>query len=139
MLERKQRKQRGFTLIELLIVMAIIGMLAALVGPQIFKGFDKAKCDAVAGQISSMGAALDQYRLDVGKYPKTLEGLVKNDSGNSRWDGPYLRKGIPKDEWENDYQYKMPGSHGDYDLSSLGGDGVEGGEGCPNADITSWK
>jgi general secretion pathway protein G len=133
------KKSLGFTLIELLIVMAIIAMLGALVGPKIFRGFDKAKCDATVSQISSLGASLDQHRLDVGKYPSSLEGLLNNEDNNSRWDGPYLaKKKIPIDPWNNDYVYKFPGSHGDYDLSSLGADGREGGDKCPNADINSW-
>jgi general secretion pathway protein G len=136
----RNKKQHGFTLIELLIVMAIIGMLAAIVGPRIFGGFEKASCNAAASQLSSLGAALDQHRLDTGKYPTSMEGLLKNTTNSPRWNGPYLRKGtIPKDPWDKEYQYKFPGAHGDYDLFSLGADGVEGGDGCPNGDITNWK
>ncbi|MCV6636868.1 type II secretion system major pseudopilin GspG [Candidatus Albibeggiatoa sp. nov. NOAA] len=134
------QKSQGFTLIELLIVMAIIAMLGALVGPKIFKGFDKAKCDAATSQIGSLGASLDQHRIDVGKYPRSLEGLLTNEGNSSRWDGPYLsKKKIPVDPWDNEYVYKYPGTNGDYDLSSLGGDGREGGDKCPDADINSWE
>ncbi len=134
------KKTNGFTLIELLIVMAIIAMLGALVGPRIFKGFDKAKCDAASSQISSLGASLDQHRIDVGKYPRTLEGLLNNEDSSTRWDGPYLtKKKVPLDPWENEYVYKYPGTHGDYDLSSLGADGREGGDKCPDADVNSWE
>lgn len=134
------KKSTGFTLIELLIVMAIIAMLGALVGPRIFTGFEKAKCDAAFSQVSTLGAALDQYRLDVGKYPNSLEGLLTNESNNTRWNGPYLsKKKVPLDPWNNEYIYKYPGSNGDYDLSSLGKDEREGGEKCPDADINSWE
>jgi len=136
------KKSAGFTLIEVLIAMAIVAMLGALIAPNLFSSFEKAKCDAAVSQISSLGAALDQYRIDVGKYPRSLEGLLKNESNNPRWNGPYMKKakkGIPKDPWENDYIYKYPGSNGDYDLSSLGKDEREGGEKCPEADINSWE
>jgi general secretion pathway protein G len=134
------KKNTGFTLIELLIVMAIIAMLGALVGPRIFKGFDKAKCDAAVSQISSLGASLDQHRIDVGQYPRSLDGLLRNEENNPRWDGPYLsRKAIPQDPWGNEYVYRYPGTNGDYDLSSLGGDGRDGGEGCPDGDINNWE
>ncbi|MEK7990523.1 MAG: type II secretion system major pseudopilin GspG [Thiotrichaceae bacterium] len=134
------KKSVGFTLIELLIVMAIIAMLGALVGPKVFRGFEKAKCDATFSQISSLGASLDQHRIDVGKYPSSLEGLLSNEDNNTRWDGPYLsKKKIPDDSWNNSFIYKYPGSNGDYDLSSLGKDGRDGGDKCPNADINSWE
>lgn len=130
----------GFTLIELLIVMAIVAMLGAIIGPNIFRGLDSSKCDAAATQINNLGMALDQHRLDVGKYPQSLDGLVRDDSNSARWDGPYLPKGkkLPQDPWGQAYQYKYPGDHGDYDLFSYGADGKQGGEGCPDADITSW-
>jgi general secretion pathway protein G len=134
------KKLLGFTLIELLIVMAIVAMLGAIVGPRLFKSLDKAKCDAASSQIRSLGASLDQHRIDVGKYPLSLEGLLKNESNSNRWDGPYLvKKEIPLDPWENEYVYKYPGSNGDYDLSSLGSDAREGGDKCPEADINSWE
>ncbi len=135
----KVKKNQGFTLIELLIVMAIIGMLAAIVGPTLFKKFGGAQRDATAAQISGFDQALSAYRLDVGKYPDSLEALIKSDS-SKRWKGPYLQKqSIPKDPWGNDYQYRKPGKHNnDYDLFSFGADGQEGGEG-DNADIVNWK
>jgi general secretion pathway protein G len=134
------RSVRGFTLIELLIVMAIIGMLAALVGPTIFNKFAGTQRDAALTQIRMLEQALDSHRLDTFKYPDSLEGLVKNTVNKPTWNGPYLKQPmIPKDPWGNDYQYKKPGRDGrDYDLFSFGADGQEGGEG-ENADIVSWE
>ena len=135
------RDQRGFTLIELLVVIIILGLLAGLVGPRLFGRVGQSKQAAARAQIELLGAALDQYRLDVGSYPAAspgLDGLVTNP-GVTNWSGPYLKKGaVPKDPWGNAYQYKCcPGEHGDYDLWSNGGDGAPGGDG-ENADITSW-
>jgi general secretion pathway protein G len=123
------RKTGGFTLIELLIVMAILGMLAALVGPALFNNLGKGQRTAAQAQISNLESALDQYRLSVGKYPKSLEGLVENDSGRDSWDGPYLRGDIPKDPWGNDYFYQ-PNDKDDkgFVLMSYGQDGVPGGQ-----------
>ncbi|EIJ41447.1 general secretion pathway protein G [Beggiatoa alba B18LD] len=134
-------KQQGFTLIEILIVMAIIGLLAGLVGPKIFGGFEQAKCNQAKAQLKNIEVALDQHRLDTGKYPRGLDGLLTNTVSSNRWSGPYLKQqAVPTDPWEHQYQYKTPGTKGgDYDLYSLGGDGVEGGQGCPNEDITNWK
>jgi general secretion pathway protein G len=134
----KQRKAAGFTLIELLIVMAILGMLATLVGPTIWGHFKKSQITIARQQISSYSQALDAYRLDLGKYPKSLDSLLKNDSNNNAWNGPYIKE-LPKDPWGNVYQYQAPGKHNkDYDLYSFGGDGREGGDG-ENADVGNWK
>jgi general secretion pathway protein G len=132
--------RKGFTLIELLVVMVILGMLAALVGPQIFGKVGKGKQSAARTQIEMLGQALDSYRLDVGRYPSTSEGLnaLITNPGAQGWDGPYLKKGVPNDPWQKPYQYQSPGSHGDYDLLSLGGDGAAGGEG-ENKDVNSWE
>ena len=132
--------RKGFTLIELLVVMVILGMLAALVGPQIFGKVGKGKQSAARTQIEMLGQALDSYRLDVGRYPSTSEGLnaLVTNPGTQGWDGPYLKKGVPNDPWQKPYQYQSPGSHGDYDLLSLGADGAAGGEG-ENKDVNSWE
>jgi len=128
----------GFTLIELLIVMAIIGMLAALVGPSLLNKLGGSKKQAAAAQISMIEQALDTHKLDTGKYPKGLDGLIQNTSGKQTWAGPYLKKGVPKDPWGNEYQYRIPGQHNnDYDLLSFGADGHEGGD-KEDADITNW-
>jgi general secretion pathway protein G len=140
--ERQSRfnNMRGFTLIELLVVMVILGMLAALVGPQIFGKVGKGKQSAARTQIEMLGQALDSYRLDIGKYPSTSEGLnaLTANPGAEGWDGPYLKKALPNDPWGKPYQYQSPGAHGDYDLLSYGADGVAGGEG-ENKDVNSWE
>jgi general secretion pathway protein G len=141
MRERRFVQKEGFTLIELLMVMIIIGLLAAFVAPKFMGKVGKAKLQAAQAQIELFGAALDAFRLDVGRYPTTDEGLaalrIKPDQAE-RWDGPYLKKNIPSDPWKHDYSYKCPGDHGDYDIISYGADGKEGGEG-EDHDIVSWK
>ena len=122
----------GFTLIEILVVMAIIGMLAVMVAPNIFNQQAGARRDAALAQISALEAALDTYRLDVGQYPDSLEGLVENDSGRAAWNGPYLRREVPLDPWDNDYFYDRDGRS--FMLVSYGANGERGGEG-DDADI----
>ena len=122
----------GFTLIEILVVMAIIGMLAVMVAPSIFNQQAGAQRDAALSQISALEAALDTYRLDVGQYPDSLEGLVENDSGRAAWNGPYLRREVPLDPWGNEYVYDSDGRG--FTLVSYGPDGERGGEG-DDADI----
>jgi general secretion pathway protein G len=122
----------GFTLIEILVVMAIIGMLAVMVAPNIFNQQAGAQRDAALSQISSLEAALDTYRLDVGEYPDSLEGLIENDSGRAAWNGPYLRREVPMDPWGNEYIYESEGRS--FTLVSYGPDGERGGEG-DDADI----
>ncbi len=139
------RHWRGFTLIELLVVLVILGLLAGLVGPQVMSYLGGANTKTAKLQIEDFSTALDAFRLDMGRYPSTNEGLqalILAPGGNAnRWNGPYLRKNlIPKDPWSNDYQYRAPGQHsgGAFDLYSLGADNAEGGDG-ENQDVVSWK
>jgi len=138
--QRRVCSQKGFTLIELLVVMVILGLLAAFVGTDFLKHIGTSKQKAAKTQIEMFGTALDSFRLSVGRYPTTAEGMdaLRKNPGLDLWDGPYLKKDVPPDPWGRPYLYKCPGDHGDYDLVSLGADGQEGGEG-ENADVVSWK
>ena len=139
-ISRAHSTSRGFTLLELLVVMVIIGLLAGYVGPKFFSQIGKSEVKAAKAQLDGLEKSLDQYRLDVGHYPSTEQGLqvlVVKPGDEPKWAGPYLSKALPKDPWGNDYQYKSPGEHGEYDLLTYGKDGRPGGEG-EDADLTSW-
>lgn len=125
-------RKKGFTLIELLIVMVIIGLLASLVAPKMFSKVESSKRGTASAQLEMLATALDAYRLDVGRYPDSLDELRRSDKRG--WDGPYMPKELPLDPWGNPYQYKFPASDSDYELKSLGADGAESGE-DDNADI----
>lgn len=135
------RRARGFTLIELLVVLVILGLLAGLVGPQVMKYLGSSKTKTARVQIEDLSSALDLYRLENGSYPSTqqgLEALVSKPQGVSSWNGPYLRKSeVPLDPWGNEYRYRQPGEHGQFDVWTYGADNREGGEG-ENSDVTSW-
>jgi general secretion pathway protein G len=138
---RIHKKEEGFTLIELLVVLIILGLLSALVAPKFFGKIEKAKTKTAKTQIELLGAALDDFRLDNGRYPTTEEGLkaLREKPGDlETWDGPYLPKPVPSDPWGRPYHYQSPGEHGDYDLFTYGKDDVEGGE-KDNKDIVSWE
>lgn len=136
----KYRGARGFTLLELLVVMVIIGLLAGYVAPKYFSQIGKSEIKAARAQIDALEKALDQYRLDTGRYPTTEQGLgalVARPSEEPKWQGPYLRRDVPEDPWGKPYQYRIPGEHNEFDLYSLGKDGQPGGTG-EGADITNW-
>ena len=138
---RTLRDQRGFTLIELLVVIIVLGLLVGLVGPRLWGRVGQSKQATAKAQIELLGAGLDQYRLDVGAYPSSAQGLdalQKNPGSAPNWNGPYLKKSVPRDPWGSPYKYRCcPGQFGEYDLWSEGADGAPGGEG-ENADVTSW-
>lgn len=137
---KERRAEVGFTLLELLVVMVIIGLLAGIVAPQYFAQIGKSNAKVARAQIESFGQALDQYRLDVGSYPTTEQGLLALRAAPqqvARWQGPYLKRDIPEDPWGRAYVYRRPGQHGEYDLVSLGADGQPGGDG-ENTDVVSW-
>ncbi len=136
------RLQSGMTLIELLVVLVILGLIASIAGPKVMNYFGDAKSRTAKIQIEQFGQTLDLFRLNVGRYPTSAEGLnalMQAPSGTSNWAGPYLKgNSVPKDPWGNDYKYASPGQHGAYDIVSFGADGREGGEG-ENKDIASWQ
>jgi len=138
---RPAQRALGFTLIELLVVVVIIGLLAGIVAPRYFGQVGKSNTNVARAQIEQLGKALDTYRIDVGSYPTSeqgLQALVAKPDGVDRWQGPYLTKQVPGDPWGRAYHYKAPGDHGDYDLSSYGSDGQPGGTG-EAADVNSWE
>lgn len=141
-MNERRRKQAGVTLIEMLVVVTIIALFAALVGPRLFRQADAARTTAARAQINSFMTALGSYKLDTSTFPTTEQGLqalrVKPEGVNG-WQGPYLPQDIPTDPWGKPYSYKYPGEHGDEpDIVSLGADGQPGGDGV-NSDILSWK
>lgn len=128
---------RGFTLLELLVVLVVLGLLVSIVGPRYFNQLGKSEGKAAQAQISSIAKALDMYRIDVGRYPSTEQGLVAltaAPANEPKWHGPYLQKAVPNDPWGRPYGYKSPGDTGEFDLVSLGKDGAPGGT-DENADI----
>jgi general secretion pathway protein G len=135
------KDNRGFSLIEIMVVMIIIGLLASFIGPKMFGKLGQAKQTTAKAQIEMLLTALDAYRLDVGKYPSQQEGLeaLVRDPGESDWLGPYLAKTkVPVDPWKHPYLYRNPGQSGGAEISSLGNDNKEGGDG-EDADVNSWE
>lgn len=136
-----RRRERGLTLVELLVVLLIIALIAAFAVPQVMKYVGGARADAANIQIERLGGILDLYRLDVGSYPSTADGLtalLEKPAGIDRWNGPYIKNADPlTDPWGRPYEYRSPGEHGEYDLYTLGADNQTGGDG-EDADVTSW-
>ena len=137
------KRARGFSLLELLAVLVILGILAGIFAPKFLGQAESAKRKAAKLEIDQIGQSLDLYKLEIGRYPTSQEGLqalVTAPSGTTNWNGPYLKKtGVPKDPWGNDYKYVSPGDQSrPYDIVSMGGDGKEGGDG-DGKDITSWQ
>src|SRR5256885_15016432 len=116
---KRNKKETGITLIELLVVMVIIAMFATIVGQRLFRNVEKARQTTAKAQINEFETVLDAFRLDVGRYPTTDEGLQSlraRPGSTERWDGPYLKKDVPPDPWQRPYLYRFPGQHSDYDL-----------------------
>jgi general secretion pathway protein G len=136
----REHGQSGFTLVEMLVVITIIGMIMALVGPRVLNYLSESKVKTARIQIQSFSNALDLFYLDAGRYPSTSEGLaalVQPTAGVATWNGPYLKGGnVPKDPWGTPYVYRSPGQHGPYDVISYGSDRQEGGTGLA-ADIST--
>lgn len=138
----KNVRKNGFTLLELMIVLVIIGLLAGIIGPNLFKNLEKSEKTTAKAQIDAYVKALDQYRVDIGSYPTSSEGLaalINAPSGVQRWNGPYIKK-IPLDPWGMPYQYKYPGEHNQtgYDVFSFAKDKVQGGDKEDTQDIGNW-
>jgi general secretion pathway protein G len=137
---RARPGEDGFTLVEMLVVITIIGMIMALVGPRVLNYLSESRVKAAKIQIQSFGSALDLFYLDAGRFPSSSEGLgalVRPVSGAAGWNGPYVKGGnVPNDPWGNAYLYRQPGEHGAYEIRSLGSDGQEGGTGTAT-DLTS--
>ena len=133
--------QSGFTLLELLVVLVILGLLAGYVAPKYFSKLGESEETTARAQIGALEKALDQYRIDTGRYPSTEQGLAAlntKPADEARWKGPYLKKAVPSDPWKNPYQSRMPGEHGEVDVFSFGRDGAAGGSG-DGADIGNWQ
>jgi general secretion pathway protein G len=135
------RGEAGFTLLEMLVVLAIMGLLAAIVAPQVLKYLGTSRTQTAKVQIQNITAALELFRLDVGRYPSAEEGLnslVTAPATTPGWNGPYLQKSSAlKDPWDQAYLYKIPGQHGEVDVYSLGSDKAEGGSGEAK-DVGNW-
>ena len=144
-LKRRRRStngEAGFTLIEMLVVIAIIGLVVALVGPRVLNYLSESKEKAAKIQIEGFSSALDLFYLDQGRYPSSDEGLaalVKHPVNAAAWNGPYLRGGVvPNDPWGHSYVYRSPGEHGTFDIYSYGVEGQNGGADSAKF-ITSWQ
>lgn len=144
MLYKKQstnRRAAGFTLMELLVVLAILGLLMGLVGPQVLNQLGGAKVKTAALQIKDIEQAMEMYKLDVGRFPTTDQGLValvEKPANAAGWNGPYLKSKVPQDPWKKDYHYKYPGDHGELDIYTYGQNGTPGGDG-EDSDVGNWE
>lgn len=132
----RNRRQRGFTILEIVIVFILLAGIMAFVGPKIFEQMGKAKSSEARIRVQHLAGQIEMYKLEVGRYPENLQALVRQPPGVDRWNGPYVKEADLKDSWGNDYRYTIPGQGKPYDLTSLGADGREGGEG-ENRDVSN--
>jgi general secretion pathway protein G len=140
MKQKKTMRRKSFTMIEIVVVIVILVALASIATPLYMNHVKKANIGTAKTQIKLLEDALASYKLDVGTYPSTddgLQALMTNPGDSEKWNGPYIKPAVPKDPWGNDYVYTSPGEHGDFDLLSYGADGQPGGEG-EDADITNY-
>lgn len=139
---KQNKKKNGFTLLELLVVLAILGLLAAIVGPQVIRYLGSSKTQAAQVQVKNIAASLQLFRLDAGRYPTNAEGLgalIKAPTTVPIWNGPYLPDASAiTDPWGKPYLLRVPGQHGEVDVYTLGADGVAGGSGEAQ-DVGNWK
>ncbi len=138
---QKRKRQSGFTLMELLVVLAILGLLMALVGPNVMRQLGGAKTKTAGIQIKDLEQALEMYKLDVGRYPSSQEGLealTRKPSNATGWNGPYLKSDVPMDPWNREYHYQYPGERAEVDIYTYGANGSPGGEG-EDTDVGNWK
>jgi len=136
--KKYNRGQRGFTLVELLLVLVILALIAGLVLPGIIGKAESAKAKAASSQISRISMSVESFYLDTGNPPSSLDELVNEPAGVAGWNGPYIKNSLLKDPWGQEYKFRVPGEHGDFDIWSFGADRQQGGE-DNNADITSWE
>lgn len=139
---RRRANERGFTLMELLVVLAILGLLMSLVGPRVLNQLGGAKTKTAGIQVKDLEQSLEMYKLDVGRYPSTEEGLdalVRKPSNAAGWNGPYLKsKEVPLDPWNQEYHYRYPGQKAEVDVFTYGQNGVPGGDG-EDSDVGNWR
>jgi general secretion pathway protein G len=133
---RHGRRQRGFTILEIVIVFILLAGIMAFIGPKIFEQMGRAKSAEQRIKTQSLAGQIEMYKLEVGRYPDNLQALAKQPPGVDRWNGPYVKEGDLKDTWGNEYRFTVPGQGKGYDLTSLGADGKEGGDG-ENRDISN--
>jgi len=136
--KKYNKGQRGFTLVELLLVLVILALIAGLVLPGIIGKAESAKAKAASSQISRISMSVESFYLDTGNAPSSLDELVNEPAGVTGWNGPYIKNSLLKDPWGQEYKFRVPGDHGDFDIWSFGADRQQGGE-KNNADITSWE
>jgi general secretion pathway protein G len=130
------RRQRGFTILEIVIVFILLAGIMAFVGPKIFEQMGRAKSSEAKIRIQQLAGQIEMYKLEVGRYPENLGALVRQPAGAERWNGPYAKDADLKDAWGNDYRFTIPGQGKAFDLTSLGADGKEGGDG-ENRDVSN--